>query len=98
MEKETRDRAKRFLTPESGRVDIRAPLTLGVANGNAVRFQANLQFLLQIRLLFFIMHPCLRKVVSLIFKRGVVKHFFILSIFRNWNNIRFFIHFGGYGC
>ena len=33
MKKETRDRAKRFLTSESGRVGIRAPLTLGVASG-----------------------------------------------------------------
>ena len=33
MKKETRDRAKRFLTSESGRVGIRAPLTLGVAGG-----------------------------------------------------------------
>jgi hypothetical protein len=33
VKKETRDRAKRFLTSESGRVGIRAPLTLGVASG-----------------------------------------------------------------
>ena len=33
MKKETRDRAKRFLTSESGRVGVRAPLTLGVASG-----------------------------------------------------------------
>ena len=33
MKKETRDRAKRFLTSESGRVGIRTPLTLGVASG-----------------------------------------------------------------
>lgn len=33
MKKEARDRAKRFLTSESGRVGIRAPLTLGVASG-----------------------------------------------------------------
>lgn len=33
MKKETRDRAKRFLTSESGRVGIRAPLTFGVASG-----------------------------------------------------------------
>ena len=33
MKKETRGRVKRFLTSESGRVGIRAPLTLGVASG-----------------------------------------------------------------
>lgn len=33
MKKETRGRVKRFLTSESGRVGIRAPLALGVASG-----------------------------------------------------------------
>ena len=40
MKKETRDRAKRFLTSESGRVGIRAPLTLGVASGVLLLSQA----------------------------------------------------------
>ncbi len=40
MKKETRDRAKRFLTSESGRVGIRAPLTLGVASGILLLSQA----------------------------------------------------------
>lgn len=40
MKKETRDRAKRFLISESGRVGIRAPLTLGVASGVLLLSQA----------------------------------------------------------
>ena len=40
MKKETRDRAKRFLTSESGRVGVRAPLTLGVASGVLLLSQA----------------------------------------------------------
>ncbi|MDE0085261.1 MAG: hypothetical protein OXU23_06085 [Candidatus Poribacteria bacterium] len=39
MKKETRDRAKRFLTSESGRVGIRAPLALGVASGTLLLSQ-----------------------------------------------------------
>ena len=39
MKKETRDRVKRFLTSESGRVGIRAPLALGVASGTLLLSQ-----------------------------------------------------------
>ena len=39
MKKETRGRVKRFLTSESGRVGIRAPLALGVASGTLLLSQ-----------------------------------------------------------
>ena len=39
MKKETRGRVKRFLTSESGRVGIRAPLALGVASGTLMLSQ-----------------------------------------------------------
>lgn len=39
MKKETRGRVKRFLTSESGRVGIRAPLVLGVASGMLILSQ-----------------------------------------------------------
>ena len=40
MKKETRGRVKRFLTSESGRVGIRAPLALGIASGTLLLSQA----------------------------------------------------------
>ena len=40
MKKETRGRVKRFLTSESGRVGIRAPLALGIVSGALLLSQA----------------------------------------------------------
>ena len=52
--------------------------------GMACYFGRICDFLLQIRFLFFIMHPLCRKIVSLIFKRDVVKYFLYFAPYYAW--------------